>query len=57
MGLTMNPLCVSDRTQPVRHGDGRASLGSAVQRRLHDLLALGVKGGRGLVEKENARVA
>lgn len=46
-----------DRGKAVRHRDGGAALGRRVERRLHDLLRLGVERAGGLVEEKDTRVA
>jgi len=46
----------ADGRQPVRHDHRRAAADERLQRRLHELLALSVERGSGLVEEEDARV-
>ena len=46
-----------DRTQPMRHRDRGSALRRRIQRRLHDLLALGVQRGGRFVEEEDLWIA
>lgn len=52
-----HPVRVLNGRKSVRDGERRAALGSLVERRLHDLLGVGVQSGGSLIEEQDLRVA
>ena len=52
-----HPVRVLDGRKSVRDGERRAALGSLVERRLHNLLGVGVQSGGSLVKEQDLRVA
>ena len=52
-----HPVRVLDGRKSVRDGERRATLGSLVERRLHNLFGVGVERGCGLIEQQHPRVS